>query len=440
MVVIDLALSCFLPANYENNNLYYRVVIDLVKLSIVGAWLMSMLTLAFRRTRLFNHAIVFYTSYSFIILTVIYAFFFMARVDELYKAIKSPLRGWSEGVHQKDEVLGFKPMPNSTGFQLFSVGDNIPVRYDSNSFRVPIDYKNASTEKPLILFLGCSYTYGDACYAKESFPYLVSRELEMNYINAGVCSYGLTQMLIVANELIPKYKPNYVVVQYSPWLSDRAANPYALTYHARLPVPYITIEEDALVINPPGFLTRIYEVPLDKYKRSEANSLDRLGFYFEVGIPLLLLDDVNVAFFKASRVIGLAGQPNEGNKEKLEKLVYSRFHELCRIVNAKLIVLNIGAGDMDYTKESKHLFDDDIGVYIAQGDSVLWAALTEKNESEYSLKYEHWRNNGQGNVLVDDHPNAAAHELIAKSILLSIGQGEDSTAVDSTGSTGALTR
>ena len=67
---------------------------------------------------------------------------------------------------------------------------------------------------PLLLFpvfvlsLGDSITYGYGCRAEEAFGYLVARALGGTVLNAGQSGAGLAQMVLLARELIPAYRPD----------------------------------------------------------------------------------------------------------------------------------------------------------------------------------------------------------------------------------------
>ena len=91
----------------------------------------------------------------------------------IYQNIKTNQRGWKGNVHVADSQLGFAPVPNSEGAHVFPTGPDIPMRFDKDGFRVPIKADESVQQRPLILALGCSFTYGDATYAKDTFPYLV---------------------------------------------------------------------------------------------------------------------------------------------------------------------------------------------------------------------------------------------------------------------------
>src|SRR5262249_53413213 len=145
-----------------------------------------------------------------------------------------------------DPLLGYVPIPGATGIQLVPMSPGLPVRFDENGFRVPVAHPKAAQEgSPSVLALGCSFTYGDVCLAEEAYPYVLSRLTGCRSMNAGMKSYGLAQMLILARRLIPQYRPDYVVVQYSPWLAQRAQNFYAHGMNfITTPVPFFSDSPD----------------------------------------------------------------------------------------------------------------------------------------------------------------------------------------------------
>ncbi|MBI1859041.1 MAG: SGNH/GDSL hydrolase family protein [Candidatus Melainabacteria bacterium] len=149
---------------------------------------------------------------------------------------------WLGNVHKPDLKYGYAPVPNSVGYELYSKEPNlsydrkIPLKYDKNGFRVPIkktESSSATNKRPLILALGCSFTYGAKVHATSTYTYLVGKQLNGESINAGVSAYGLTQILMKAKELILKYKPDYVLVQYSPWLVGGTKNSPASVFSKR---------------------------------------------------------------------------------------------------------------------------------------------------------------------------------------------------------------
>lgn len=180
-----------------------------------------------------------------------------SKIRELYRYVvfEANSSGWKDLICA-DEILGFKIIPNSKGFQTLNLGDDIPLIHDSRGFRVTGSGDTlCNVDNPVdILFLGCSFTYGYACHAEESFPYLVAKNKNLNYINAGVSAYSLSQMLILAKRLIPAHKPKYVVIQYSPWLTERATRIYASNRFGKIALPYFTYNGRQIRLEP-GRLT-----------------------------------------------------------------------------------------------------------------------------------------------------------------------------------------
>jgi hypothetical protein len=63
-------------------------------------------------------------------------------------------------------------------------------KFYKNGFRYTKGNKNS---KESYVFLGCSYTYGDALNHNETLPYYFSKlmNFQKNILNCGVCSKGL---------------------------------------------------------------------------------------------------------------------------------------------------------------------------------------------------------------------------------------------------------
>ena len=141
------------------------------------------------------------------------------RVNLVYRAVKASNRGWRGSVFSSDSKLGFAPIPGAEAIEFGPLGLEVPVRFSQSSFRVPASGRAQSLERrPLVLALGCSWTYGSACRAEEVHAFLVAEALGGSCLNAGVVGYGLGQMLVLARRHIPRIRPDVVLVQYSDWL------------------------------------------------------------------------------------------------------------------------------------------------------------------------------------------------------------------------------
>ena len=245
-------------------------------------------------------------AFAFVAITFIISTGFLKLIYEnnqlYYHSIDHNRKGFEGYIHEKDSLLGYKQVKNAEGSITSKYREKIPLKIDENGFRVPtkrlIQQENDSM---LILFLGCSNTFGNHCVAEETFSYIVSDSLKCKYINAGVCGYGISQMYILAQRLIPKYKPDIVVAQYSDWLMQRTINGYAPTYLIDIPNPYFTEEKGKILVQPPPYTSNVWEMTIWKPDESKSNLSNYLGFSFGIGLPNLLRNYYLYAYHKIAK-------------------------------------------------------------------------------------------------------------------------------------------
>ncbi|MDQ3051623.1 MAG: hypothetical protein M3Q95_12105 [Bacteroidota bacterium] len=350
---------------------------------------------------------------SFMVIGIWYVIWLEARSSELYNAVvEENVRGWKGRTHQPDDTLGSKPVPGAMGFHTFPIGDDIPMKYNEYGFRVPVsepfgvDYSKGVD----LLFLGCSFTYGDACLAEQTFPYLTAVNDSLTYINAGVGSYGLSQMFLLAQRLIPKYKPRNVIIQYSPWLVDRGTSLRAPTYYGSLFVPYFSGEGD-VQIQYPLARTQIFNIDRDFLRKIYKDQY--LKFFIRIGLPFYIRESVMELKIAGIKLFHLKPLPAK-NKLEVEEFAYNAIYKLAEQNGGSVIILNLG--DASYTSRSNEIFSPEANVKFAQADSVLHDYLKTSTTKDYTREFNHWRLSNGDSVLVDGHPNAVAHWLIAKSI------------------------
>lgn len=345
---------------------------------------------------------------------LVYLSYTTFRTKSLYNYVKSNQRGWIGKVHRADEELGFAPVPNSRGSETMPIGADIPMRYDKDGFRIPFeDEQNTENNQLVALTLGCSFTYGAATHAEDTFPYLVGKYIGGDTKNAGVCSYGLSQMVIIAKRLIPLHEPDYVIVQYSPWLARRAARAFAPSYFGKITNPYYSKGED-LVIKPPVFQTKIFDLPLDEYRNSQQGVGDFLSFLWQVGLPLFVHDDFNVSVYDFARVFGLKDEPTT----KFPAVIQHAYAEISSVAEqngAKVIIVILGNSYRPVPVQ-RDLFPND--AIVVDAHSALIKRLTPMDRQSYKKHYNHWRGNPLR--LVDNHPNEEAHKIIAEEIVSQI--------------------
>jgi len=331
-------------------------------------------------------------------------------LTSMYETAKTPSRGWRGNVNRVDSILGFTSIPNASGFHTFPIGNDIPMKYDANGFRVPMTYDHSAlaNKKPRILFLGCSFTYGDACIAEETFPFITEQQSGGYTINAAIGSYGLSQMYILAQSLIPKYKPDIVVFQHSPWLAERALDCYAPVFFGVLPTPYFDNNHH---LERPLFLSNIFNYPMDHFRKTKPGFSDYLSF-LSISFPLYLQDELHRFRFDLAQLFHAVPKPGK-DEASLEQYVVHEVYQTCKANECNMILLNLSSPKYRKKPEYTSTFADPVPV--ANADSCLYASL--RPGETYEKKYYHYRLSGNDSVLVDTHPNAAAHQVIANEII-----------------------
>jgi hypothetical protein len=334
-----------------------------------------------------------------------------------YNFLKSDHRGFKGRVHRADPDLGFAAVPGSQGLHVFPIGPPLPMRYNGDELRVPAFDSSASPRKrPFVLALGCSFTYGDACLAEDTFPYLVAQGLGGTALNAGKCAYGLSQMLILARRLVPRYKPEYVLVQFSPWLVGRGTSGFARSTFGLVPVPYLTLADGRVGLHPPCFRAKVFDLPFPRFDNKTRGLREFLAFFFTAGAPLFLHDDAHMAAYEAWRFAGRAAdaerrQANTAGEE-VNRVVYREIAQVCKDNGATMILVRLSHPLERHHQELKDLYGD---VVYVDAQAVLDAAVPHGDKAAYYRRFGHWR--GDPPALVDTHPNPAAHRVIAAEIL-----------------------
>ncbi|HTN44650.1 MAG TPA: hypothetical protein VMN77_12740 [Nitrospiria bacterium] len=334
------------------------------------------------------------------------------RSNSIYAHLKSNSRDWKGSPHRADSELGYAPIPNATGAHVFPIGPDIPMRYDEFGFRVPVDSgSDRENSRPLLLALGCSFTYGDATYAEDTYPYLVGKLLHGTMQNAGVCSYGLTQMLILARKLIPLHRPDYILVQYSPWLVERATQKFASSYYGKLPVPYFYDSGNELKIRPPVFLTILGSLPFDRYRNTPRTIADHVSFFWNVALPLFIHDDVHMISYFLERLGGIAPRGSSRGDE-LTRYVYSEISKVAVENHCRMLIVILGR-DVNPVRFTPDLFPSN--AIVVNAHQKMLDELPHLDEEAYERTYMHWR--GDPPVIVDRHPNEVAYKIIANEIV-----------------------
>jgi hypothetical protein len=335
-----------------------------------------------------------------------------------YGQLKRERLGFRGRVHRADPALGFAAIPGARGQHVFPIGPALPMHYSSEEFRVPADDPGgAPRRRPFVLALGCSYTYGDGCVAEDTFAFRVARGIGGTELNAGKCAYGLAQMLLLARELIPRYRPEIVLAQYSPWLAGRGSSGFARASFGVVPVPALTLPGSGGVgVMPPAFRARVFELPFDRYDGTPRSLTDLASFFFRAGAPLVVHDDLHGLSDAVGRLLHADRDADrlraEANPEELNRRVYAELARLAEANGSRLLIVHLDHPFARYYQQFKDLRPR---VAFVEAQAALDAAVPEKTPEAYSRRFAHWR--GDPPRLVDTHPNPAAHALISQEIL-----------------------
>lgn len=276
-----------------------------------------------------------------------------------------------------------------------------------------------------ILFLGDSFTYGEFNDIDQSFVQITSKKLSFKSINAGVCGYGLAQMYLRAKELIPKYRPKYVVIQYSDWLMDRGLNIFAPSYHARIPKPYFRKIGDSIVVRKPPYLTMAYNLDLQQLKSKYQNA--HWSFIIKQSTPFFIKHDWQKINTEFKLRTGRIESPNL-DKRELANRVYPELIELVRSNGGTPYILYV-----DEQFKIPHLAKKGLPKDFLKSikDAVLIDSVKEQNEYlkskpnvNPSLHFVHWRVKGVDTTIIDHHPNNVANSIIAESIVKAISSNQ----------------
>jgi hypothetical protein len=345
------------------------------------------------------------------------------RAYQFYAYVKSGQPLMSNGVFEFDPELGFAPRRGSRGQMLLPLSTEVPVAYDHDRLRIPAA-SAAAASRPLVLALGDSVTHADACTAEESYAYLIGRALGGRTLNAGFPAYGLAQMLLRGRELIPKYRPDYVIVEYAPWLVSRALSEFAPTAFGARPQPFFTEGSGgALHVEPPVFATTGFGYPAVEYRGTPSGCADFVSFVGRVAGPLFVGDDLRMLGFRVRRLLGHAPPP-ASDRERVVRSVYGELGALSEAAGSQMIVAIVGMPR-----------DQPVGNEVAALKTLkdvpvveTWRALLERlpdpEGGTFLRTYAHYA--GDPPVLIDPHPNAHAHAIMAEAIERAIQQNAES--------------
>jgi hypothetical protein len=355
-----------------------------------------------------------FTSMVFVAFTSVgYALVAVAWSYLRYDQVKTG-RGWRGRVHQPDDMLGYSAVPTSEGYHVMPCVQDIPMRYDRHGFRVPIWSGDAvSHQRPWVLTLGCSFTYGDACLAEDTYPFMVAESIGGAALNAGKCSYGITHLVLLSRRYVPEFKPDVVLVQYSSWLRRRFLLPSRL---GKTPGPYFyEMSDGSLDIAPPAFVRGTFP-DVDRYRDTPVGLVEFFDFTLRVGLPTLVSDHARLAALGFGIVSGAIPRPCR-DLDRVAEDAYREIRDICTRAGSSMLIVVI-QNSHDPPEVPADLLA--LGVPVVRADLALVDRLATPTPSAYAQEYQHWGCDPPR--VIDVHPNPRAHRVIADTIVEALAQ------------------
>lgn len=341
--------------------------------------IISLIILSFLHTRLWTKEWLRKNIVSFVIsfLLIFILFILLFRVNNKIREFESNTNT-QESLYEPDPKYGFKAIPNSETTLKVNSNLSYKLSYDENGFRYG---SNCDSNK--VLFVGCSFTYGDLVEAEESFPFLVGKRLNLCSINAGIRGGGLVQVLLQLEEAISSQKPGMIIFQWSPWLMDRSQNYLSPNLGTRLPGPYFHKVEDSVLISKP-----IYS-----WKKLKKNA-------YWSNMKNIISDDISFLKFK---LFGNARKAIK-NEALISDFIASKLKNIEKELGIKTYILNL-----PWDKEQVKIDFDNV---IKTND------LFQNAKKDFDNQFYFMENS----IVVDKHPNSKAHQLLAERIIRTISE------------------
>ena len=326
----------------------------------------------------------------------------------IYRYIKKSPRCWLP-TFNPDESLGFRPKTNHLGGYEF-YDHTYRMKFNENGIQISESVSRSERSKTM-LTLGCSYSEGASVGTDNTYTMIASEIIDAYPLNAAVSSYGLSQMLLLAREFIPEIKPDFVVVQYSPWLTDRACKLYFSSLFSHVPAPYFINNSNGLKIQKPPYLSKKNSLPLYDYRHSKQCFFDFISYMKRFGVPFCLHNYLKYYSYEIMRELDQFPNPTKDFIGVVD-YVYSEISKLCQKHNVNMIILIFCYPEPP--SEYIDVLDEIDGVSIVNGYEILCSKLPVNDKETY---YDHYGlKRGDPPELVDEHPNKNAHLVLGQAI------------------------
>lgn len=146
-------------------------------------------------------------------LSVLFIEIFLTKANYPYQGCKTISATAEEYLGDFNQMTGWSYKPQISFYQ---VRRQYEYHFDKFGIRAPSPHHELSAEKPRILFIGDSVTFGEELNYDQTFVAQISQLLgdKFEVVNLGVQGYGTDQSLALMKQLIDQIQPKYVVYTF----------------------------------------------------------------------------------------------------------------------------------------------------------------------------------------------------------------------------------
>ncbi len=245
-----------------------------------------------------------------IILIFLEFFFRVAPWDSTLFEPEDLVQGHFKYLYDYDPLLGWTVKPNAKASKW-----DVQIQSGEDGIRSNGHLFDSRSSNSKILVVGDSFAFGDEVGDSDTWPARLEQLMgrknlaqPWQVLNAGVSSYGLDQMLLRAEQLVPKYRPKLLIFSFIPDDIQRCA----MSVRHGVPKSYFVVGPNGLrLMNVP---VRRLESPrrsvfhfflLRSYFLRFLISRTLLGNYWNAGTmgefkeaPYVSIDDVTLALLR----------------------------------------------------------------------------------------------------------------------------------------------
>ncbi len=345
----------------------------------------------------------------------------------LYHAVKETTTGWLSDIYRPDATLGISGDRGKQTRMSYRDIRGETAQTDNNGYRIASSVQGSGEKKDKMLFIGDSFTFGVYVAYDRTYAARVAGAAGARAVNTGLCGAGLAQMVLIAEREIPRSRPSAVVVQYSPWLVERAGQ-YTAPYTGAIAVPYISKGRDGNdAIHSPLFEMQDKFGRYAAFSRTPGSFSDFLKFVVSAKAPLSVIrDDASVGMARLGIAAGIIPAPEKDYNKRLV-FAYSRIRNISDRFGARMIVVTIGgrhdraagAGAKSATVSTAinglSALESIDGIHISDAHRRLVGEISPAKMRDYEAAYCHWYRGEEKPY--DCHPNNRAHAIIAAEIV-----------------------